>query len=199
MIPAEDKPRGPKQVRHAILTAAHTRFAEKGFSASLREIAADAGVNLGLIHKYVGNKEELIREILRRDLKVGAVLIKRETTLPELLRRMFLTGVADPAYVRITAWLTLEGRTDLLRQEQPGSMALIQAAEPSSKGDIRLTTALAAVYGWSLFSSEILFFAGIPDEQKEEVEQRMADLLASLVDREEGAAEGSGAQAPTGP
>ena len=54
------KPKGKEAVMTAILEAATTLFAEKGPSAvSIRDIAAKAGVNHGLIHRHFGSKENL--------------------------------------------------------------------------------------------------------------------------------------------
>jgi AcrR family transcriptional regulator len=52
--------RGPTRTREAILAAAAHRFAAAGYDrASLRAIAADAGVDQKLIAHYFGSKQEL--------------------------------------------------------------------------------------------------------------------------------------------
>ena len=54
------KPRGKEEVTAAILEAATELFAEKGPSAvSIRDIAAKAQVNHGLVHRHFGSKENL--------------------------------------------------------------------------------------------------------------------------------------------
>lgn len=64
-MPAEHAPRlgrrpGRQDTRGAILGAARHAFAARGFTgASLRAIAADAGVDPALIHHYFANKQEL--------------------------------------------------------------------------------------------------------------------------------------------
>ncbi|MCW3839345.1 TetR family transcriptional regulator [Micromonospora yasonensis] len=53
---------GNPDTREAILTAARTAFAERGFdAASIRAIATAAGVDPALVHHYFGTKEELFR------------------------------------------------------------------------------------------------------------------------------------------
>ncbi|SBT44583.1 TetR/AcrR family transcriptional regulator [Micromonospora auratinigra] len=53
---------GKPDTREAILTAARTTFAERGFdAASIRAIATAAGVDPALVHHYFGTKEELFR------------------------------------------------------------------------------------------------------------------------------------------
>jgi AcrR family transcriptional regulator len=51
--------------RAALLKAATDRFASEAFdSVSLRAIAADAGVDVSLISRYFGGKEELFKAVL---------------------------------------------------------------------------------------------------------------------------------------
>lgn len=52
--------------RQAILDCARVRLREEGYdAASLREIAACAGVDAALISRYFGSKEELLVEVLQ--------------------------------------------------------------------------------------------------------------------------------------
>lgn len=57
---------GRPETREAILTAARELFAERGYErATMRAIAARAGVDPALIRHYFGNKEALTVEALR--------------------------------------------------------------------------------------------------------------------------------------
>ena len=54
------------EIRENILNAALVEFYEKGFArATMRSIAAGAGVPAGLIYSYYNNKEALFDEVLR--------------------------------------------------------------------------------------------------------------------------------------
>ncbi|MBM4608397.1 TetR family transcriptional regulator, partial [Rhodococcus hoagii] len=55
--------------------AARRLLAAKGLSFSMRELAADAGVNLGLIHKHVGNKDDVVRAVLARSHEKSAAIV----------------------------------------------------------------------------------------------------------------------------
>ncbi|MGD0561013.1 MAG: TetR family transcriptional regulator [Streptosporangiaceae bacterium] len=51
---------GDSGTREAIIAAARRRFGEQGYdAASIRAIAADAGVDPALVHHFYGTKEEL--------------------------------------------------------------------------------------------------------------------------------------------
>ncbi|NUT33798.1 MAG: TetR/AcrR family transcriptional regulator [Hamadaea sp.] len=51
---------GSPDTREAILAAARRQFAERGFDGgTVRQIAADAGVDPALVHHYFGTKEQL--------------------------------------------------------------------------------------------------------------------------------------------
>jgi AcrR family transcriptional regulator len=57
---------GNPDTREAILAAARTAFAERGYDgASIRAIAADAGVDPALVHHYFGNKDQLFLATLQ--------------------------------------------------------------------------------------------------------------------------------------
>jgi AcrR family transcriptional regulator len=57
---------GNQDTREAILAAARTAFAERGYDgASIRQIATEAGVDPALVHHYFGAKEQLFAEIMQ--------------------------------------------------------------------------------------------------------------------------------------
>jgi AcrR family transcriptional regulator len=60
------RPAGDSGTREAILSAARGRFAEHGYDgATIRSIAADAGVDPALVHHYYGSKERLFAAAMR--------------------------------------------------------------------------------------------------------------------------------------
>lgn len=61
---ADGEPAGPAEVRRAVLDAAGDLFARFGVTeVTLRDVAAGANVQLGLISRYIGNRDELIRAV----------------------------------------------------------------------------------------------------------------------------------------
>lgn len=56
-----------EDTRERILDAAEHLFAERGFDGtSIRDVTADAGVNLAAVHYHFGSKEDLLRAVLER-------------------------------------------------------------------------------------------------------------------------------------
>jgi AcrR family transcriptional regulator len=89
------RPAGSPPNRDAILAAARQQFAERGYdSATIRGIAAGAGVDPALVHHYFGSKEYLFAAALRlpanpRDI-LAVVLTGDPDGLGERLVRAFL-------------------------------------------------------------------------------------------------------------
>jgi AcrR family transcriptional regulator len=59
------RPRDARATRDALLRAARARLAAHGYDdVSLRDIAADVGVNVALIHRYFGTKDDMFLDVL---------------------------------------------------------------------------------------------------------------------------------------
>lgn len=78
--------------REAILDAARARFLQDNYDAvGLREVARDAGVDVALVSRYFGGKEELFKEVLR-----GGEAPKFQPQLsPQELPAYFLSMLAN--------------------------------------------------------------------------------------------------------
>ncbi|MEU7675662.1 TetR family transcriptional regulator [Micromonospora taraxaci] len=90
---------GNPDTREAILDAARTTFAERGFdSASIRAIAGTAGVDPALVHHYFGSKDQLFLTAMNFPVNpaqlVPTVLAGDRDGAGERLVRTFL-GVWD--------------------------------------------------------------------------------------------------------
>ncbi|MEH1013564.1 TetR family transcriptional regulator [Micromonospora sp. CPCC 206060] len=68
---APDRPRRSDATRAAILTAARERFAADGYErATIRTIAADAGIDPAMVMRYYGSKEKLFAAAAEFDLRL---------------------------------------------------------------------------------------------------------------------------------
>jgi len=72
------RPRGAPPNRQAILEAAQQQFSERGYSgATIRRIAAAAGIDAALVHHYFGSKDELLLAAMQPDdTEITAQLIR---------------------------------------------------------------------------------------------------------------------------
>jgi AcrR family transcriptional regulator len=92
---------GKPGTRQAVLGAARQLFAERGYDgASVRDIAAAAGVDPALVHHYFGTKQGLFLAVLGAPFNpadlVPAVTGGGLAELPERLVRTFLSLWDDP-------------------------------------------------------------------------------------------------------
>lgn len=93
---------GDSGTREAILAAARTHFAERGFrGATIRGIAAEAGVDPALVHHFFGTKQELFAAIIEFPVSPAMIRERLEAVpaqaIGEQLTRTFLTiwGMPD--------------------------------------------------------------------------------------------------------
>ncbi|MCE0508988.1 TetR family transcriptional regulator [Microbacterium sp. KKR3/1] len=95
------RPRGASDSRARILAAAVDDFAEKGYDgATVRSIAARAGVDSALVHHYFGTKADLFAEAvgipLRPDIDVPRILAGSRDGVGERLVRYVLEAFEQP-------------------------------------------------------------------------------------------------------
>jgi TetR/AcrR family transcriptional regulator, repressor for neighboring sulfatase len=184
----DGRPVGRDEVRAAVVEAAARRFAAEGPDASLRDIADDAGVNLGLIHRHVGNKDDLIRAVLASEIARGADTIGEAGDVASAMRRMLRASVSDGRYIRIVAWLLLRDPTTFRHQERfPGMQALrslaggdeATASAGPAERDAQLMAAVAAIFGWTVFGPHLRAAFGYADADP--LEDRVAEAVVSIV------------------
>lgn len=80
------RPPGSSDTRERILASARDLFAHSGFdNASIRAVAAAAGVDSALVHHYFGNKQQLFAAAIQIPIDPMEVLVPwRETPVDEL-------------------------------------------------------------------------------------------------------------------
>ncbi|WP_030518299.1 TetR/AcrR family transcriptional regulator [Nocardia sp. NRRL WC-3656] len=87
----ETVPRRSDVTRAAILSAARRHFAREGFAkATIRAIAADAGIDPSMVMRYYGNKDGLFDAALDVDLGLPDLASVGEDALGETIARRFL-------------------------------------------------------------------------------------------------------------
>jgi len=109
-----------------ILAAARDVFAEWGYDrASIRGIAAQAGVDPALVHHYFGNKDSLFQAAIQSPIDPGELLTEALTGkgldgLGERLVRVFLrvwdSPAGKPAAAMVRSMVGRDWTTRLLRE-----------------------------------------------------------------------------------
>ncbi|AZS39498.1 TetR family transcriptional regulator [Microbacterium oxydans] len=95
------RPRGVSDSRARIIASAVDDFGEKGYDgATIRSIAARAGVDSALVHHYFGTKADLFAEAvgipLRPDIDVPGILTGPRDEVGERLIRYVLEAFEQP-------------------------------------------------------------------------------------------------------
>lgn len=95
------RPRGGSDSRERIIAAAVDEFGEQGYDgATIRSIAARAGVDSALVHHYFGTKADLFAEAvgipLRPDIDVPGILAGPRDEVGERLVRYVLEAFEQP-------------------------------------------------------------------------------------------------------
>lgn len=97
--------------RERVLDAAERLFAAQGFDAtSIRRIAAEAGVTLGVVGFHGGAKQDLIRTVLER--RVEALNSKRRARLAELRAACSPPALRDLVDAYLTPYLEYASQGD---------------------------------------------------------------------------------------
>lgn len=86
------KKRDAARTRQAILQSAAQKFSEQSYdSVGLREIAESAGVNVAMVNRYFGSKENLYAESVVPSLDIDALLEGDQDDLSTLISQHMLT------------------------------------------------------------------------------------------------------------
>ena len=109
----------------AILRAAAELMAERSpSSVSLREVAARAGVNYGLIHRHYGTKDRLLVALFQEFVLYGGQFIRSSETIDEAIEGTFTAD--SGGWARIFSWVALDGVPPERTFRDPSIMAAFQ-------------------------------------------------------------------------
>jgi AcrR family transcriptional regulator len=189
----------------SLVAAATELFAARGpDGVSLREIAAHAGLNYGLIHQYVGSKDELLRLVIAHSTSTTAARFAQASGVGEALELLQgPVGVDRPPYPRLLAWAILQGRDPReLAGPAPALPQLIamlpeKAAADRPAGDpsgddlsaddlsadprLRAAAIAALTLGWSLFGTFVSHAAGLDDVAPAEAHAAVQSLARRIA------------------
>lgn len=167
------RPHGSQAVQEALIAAATRLFAQFGPSAvSVREIAAAAQVNHGLVHRHFGSKEALLGAVLERLARELATEMRaRPSRLHRPGRQVFQATRTQGTFWRIMAHALLEERRPgELQRDYPVMTALVRAVrmdqvkgrfDPKLDGRALVAVTAAMALGWFLFEPFLVASTGL--------------------------------------
>jgi TetR/AcrR family transcriptional regulator, repressor for neighboring sulfatase len=174
------KPMGKDEVVAAVLAAASELFAEKGPAAtSIREVAARAGVNHGLLHRHFGSKHQLLAATLQHLADSGDELHKSGAPAAQL-------EAIHELQARIMVRSVLDGfPVEELQQRFPG-MERFLAEVRSGHSDERQARLMAAhamalQFGWGLMAPTLRVAFGLNNLSDAEIRAAVAEQTAKII------------------
>jgi AcrR family transcriptional regulator len=198
------RPEGRAQVVAALVDAAERLVTERGPArVTLRDVAATAEVNLGLVHRHIGSKDDLLQAVLERVARTDGLRLDRGTHgdgslgWHDVARRVFAPsrGAFDDAH--LLAWLLLDGLDpasladrlplgDALlplardRAEPVGDAVGDDAADDPGDDDtaarIAVLGLLTSALGWRLFGPVLVAALRLDGHDRAQLGERLAGM-----------------------
>jgi AcrR family transcriptional regulator len=181
--------------RQAILAAARELFAARGVDGvSVRDIAAAAGVNHALVHRYFGTKSDMVAAILASEAEAMSSMSR-----PSADDRESLAALSDALEQvltehRTTLLLMLRAEIDGLAPERlleggpSRPLGLLrswfEAHDPGPGGAEPGALALvlgAAIMGLAALQPMLAAGVGLEDEDPDEVRRRCIDVIVGIA------------------
>ncbi|MCS0603559.1 TetR family transcriptional regulator [Streptomyces sp. LP11] len=152
---ARHRPRDARETRARILRAAGAVFAERGFeAATVRDIAARAGVNQALIFRYFGSKKALLTEVMTEGGREQVSNTPPDRLFEAALRGVLAEGGDADTDRLLAVYLRSIGSADAapetvreLGEEYAAALAALSSADD---GELRAQLAMAWLLGIGL-------------------------------------------------
>lgn len=180
------RPRDARITRERLLQAARTRMAVHGYDeVTLREIAADIGVDVAMINRYFGTKDDLFREVLDTEAPGLRFLEGDPSTVGERLATAVFQGSVEAAdldnlMILVRSLGSERGRalaqdTRITRFQQP-LIDWLRGPQASERAFLISSLVVGAIV-----TREFLGKSCGPDADYGAVQTRFAEILQTLV------------------
>lgn len=156
---------------------------------SVRDIAREAGVNHGLVHRYFGSKDNLVRAAAGR---ISDEIHQGYPGRRGMSAFTFRYLREHPEVVRVVAQACLDDQGDLLAAAGPDPERLAEIVAPVQEAlgragfegtvdpHVLNAVAISAILGWFLFSPLLYAGFGLAEDADAQVEG-LLELLDALV------------------
>ena len=196
----ENAPRSSAATRQRILRAAMIRFARHPYEdARLRDIAADAEIDVAMVHRAFGSKEQLFIEVVRAAFQARSMIedhvdpperaFAREIFDPQLDRTF---GLVDPMDIVVRSLSSTQAAPilrDFILDDVIGPIARRTAdvrreagkpALPPGIVDERAALAAACMTGIALFR-QVLKIDLVGDDRRERLEPFIRAVVSAAL------------------
>ena len=169
--PGPARPRRSDATRAAILRAARERFAADGYErATIRAIAADAGIDPSMVMRYYGSKEDLFARAAQFDLRLPDLPAVPRERLGETLMRIFLDrwGQSDALPIMLRAAMTNAAAASQLQAIYRDQLAAaVVTIAPAAEAQERAGMVASQVLGLAICRYVLKFppLAAMPGDQ----------------------------------
>jgi AcrR family transcriptional regulator len=185
-VPSRTRPYGQAAVVSALVEAATELFARHGPGAvSLRDVAREADVNLGLIHRYVGGKQDLLGLVLAGRPGMPPSDAPEPRSTGEVVDLLLGLISADATHNRVLARAILDG-FDVPRGPEgfpliARSATALRAEVPAPDADVRVAMLAAAALGWQVIGPLLLEAVGQDHLSPEELASTLRPALLAFL------------------
>lgn len=177
---------GPATREH-ILEAATQRFCEHSYEDTrLRDIAADVGVDVALVHRAFGSKEQLFNEAMKAAFRPHTLLDAIQTdTAAAVARRAFepdpgRTAATDPLAMLVRS-LSSPQALPLLREFTQADFVAPLAERFAVPGLQRAVLVTACLAGIKIFR-DVLALEALADVHRPMVEPMIIAMITAIFD-----------------
>lgn len=177
-------PQGPEAVREALIAATDRLCSQRSPALlSVRDIAAEAGVNHGQIHHYFGSKEGLIAATLERlDAAIADQVITETGIEPS---RLVGAATLRPGFLRLLAWTLLERdgppRIGELRFGRELARRLEDTGLDERDATVAATEVMVIAGGWALLEPALIVSNRLDEDDVEAVAKSLDALVESVL------------------
>lgn len=122
---------------------------------TMRAIAKEAGLSVGLAYNYVNGRDELYGTVLDRVAARISASAREGEDFADVLNSLWAAMEANPAFHRLVTWLTLEGvNVTEIMQNHPLIAGLTHDMAARTTEDARLIAGVIGLLGISMETFE---------------------------------------------
>lgn len=193
MAKQRKKPIGRDEVKDALIEAGIKLFAQRGIKAvPIRDLADEANVNLALIYRHFGSKEDLVQATLKVLFeRMGPVIDTEAASGEEILQSSFAAIKNYPEIFQVFAHVALEGdgsifkdmnnpyQADMVRQIKKGQLD----GDLNNNVDARILLAcsFALGLGWHIFQPMLIELAGLDKKSGKSIRKEIDEFWFSAI------------------